>query len=56
MSAVRPDGVGAPHPEAIPSGRKRPVSIPWREIARRLAEGARPASRSEEHTSELQSL
>jgi hypothetical protein len=44
MSAVRPDGVGAPHPEAIPSGRKRPVSIPWREIARRLAEGARPAS------------
>jgi hypothetical protein len=27
-----------------PSGRKRPVHIPWREIASRLAEGAKPAA------------
>lgn len=44
MSATRPDGTDAPCPPAIPSGRKRPVSIPWREIACRLAEGAKPAA------------
>lgn len=27
-----------------PSGRKSPVTIPWREVACRLAEGARPAA------------
>jgi hypothetical protein len=32
------------HLVVTPSGRKRPVSIPWREIACRLAEGAKPAA------------
>ncbi len=27
-----------------PSGRKRPVAVPWRDIACRLAEGAKPAA------------
>lgn len=31
-------------PITTPSGRKRPVQIPWREIACRLAEGAKPAA------------
>lgn len=31
-------------PASTPSGRKSPVSIPWREIACRLAEGARPSA------------
>ncbi len=44
MSATRPDGIDAPCPPPTPSGRKRPVSIPWREIACRLAEGAKPAA------------
>lgn len=32
------------NPVATPSGRARPVTIPWREIACRLAEGAKPAA------------
>jgi hypothetical protein len=49
MSATSPGGVGAPQPdparpEPIHSGRKSPVAISWREIACRLAEGARPAA------------
>ncbi|QDO96427.1 hypothetical protein FNB15_03675 [Ferrovibrio terrae] len=44
MSALRPDGVGAPQPDLARPTRKSPVAIPWREIACRLAEGARPAA------------
>ncbi len=34
----------ASHFVATPSGRARPVAIPWREIACRLADGAKPAA------------
>jgi hypothetical protein len=44
MSALRPDGVGAPQPDPARSTRKSPVAIPWREIACRLAEGAKPGA------------
>lgn len=49
MANIHPDRAGAPTPSATPSGltpsaRKRPVSIPWREVARRLAEGEKPAA------------
>jgi hypothetical protein len=47
MSATPPDGAAAlcpALPEATPLGRKRPVTIPWREVACRLAEGARPGA------------
>lgn len=45
MSATPSDGADALHPlPATPSGRKRPVTIPWREVACRLAEGARPGA------------
>ncbi len=47
MSATCPDGADAPcpaHPGSTPSGRKSPVMIPWREVACRLAEGARPGA------------
>lgn len=48
MASIHPDGTGAPCLSATPcgptkSGRKRPVAIPWREVACRLAEGAKPA-------------
>lgn len=36
--------VHTPPAPATPSGRKSPVAIPWRDIACRLAEGARPAA------------
>lgn len=32
------------YPSPTPSGRKRPVAIPWRDVACRLAEGAKPAA------------
>lgn len=44
MSALRPDGDGAPQPDPARPTRKSPVAIPWRDIACRLAEGARPAA------------
>lgn len=44
MSATLPAGADTPCLPHTPSGRKRPVSIPWREVACRLAEGARPAA------------
>ncbi len=47
MSATPPDGAAAlcpAQPVSTPSARKRPVTIPWREVACRLAEGARPGA------------
>ena len=45
MSSAPLDGVDAPGSTlSTPSGRKRPVAIPWREVACRLAEGAKPAA------------
>uniref|UniRef100_UPI00313811D1 hypothetical protein n=1 Tax=Ferrovibrio terrae TaxID=2594003 RepID=UPI00313811D1 len=36
--------VTVPHPGPTPSGRKSPVTIPWRLVARRLAEGEKPGA------------